>query len=68
MHFIIISFVLTSAIIPLAYETYNPDCGECFPVVLMDKCSSKDEGELCIVRGNEQLQWYGCTFTSEGKK
>eukprot|EP00957_Ditylum_brightwellii_P067353 5112658-Ditylum_brightwellii.AAC.1 len=55
MHFIIIAFVLVVAIIPLAYETYNPDCGDCFPVVLFGKCSIKDEGELCIVRGNQQV-------------
>eukprot|EP00957_Ditylum_brightwellii_P081636 6210145-Ditylum_brightwellii.AAC.1 len=56
MHFIIIAFVLTTAIIPLVYETYNPTCGSCFPVVSWDICSTKDEGELCIVRGNEQVQ------------
>eukprot|EP00957_Ditylum_brightwellii_P041188 3117733-Ditylum_brightwellii.AAC.1 len=56
MHFIIIAFALTIAIIPLAYENYNPFCGECSSVVLLDKCSTKDEGELCIVRGNEQVR------------
>uniref|UniRef100_A0A7S2A1N2 G-protein coupled receptors family 1 profile domain-containing protein n=1 Tax=Ditylum brightwellii TaxID=49249 RepID=A0A7S2A1N2_9STRA len=56
MHFIIIAFVLVFAIIPLVYETYNPACGECVPGVLLGKCSTKDEGELCIVRGNEQVQ------------
>eukprot|EP00957_Ditylum_brightwellii_P042039 3183754-Ditylum_brightwellii.AAC.1 len=56
MHFIIIAFVLVFAIIPLAYETYNPACGKCAPVVLFNKCSAKDEGELCIVRGYEQVE------------
>jgi len=56
MHFIIITFVLVLAIIPLAYETYNPDCGECTVFPLLGKCSTKDEGELCIVRGNQQVQ------------
>eukprot|EP00957_Ditylum_brightwellii_P044233 3356210-Ditylum_brightwellii.AAC.1 len=56
MHFIIIAFVLVLAIIPLVYESYNPGCGECFPAVLWGKCSTKDEGELCIVLGNEQVQ------------
>mmetsp|Transcript_13121 Transcript_13121/g.19419 ORF Transcript_13121/g.19419 Transcript_13121/m.19419 type:complete len:380 (+) Transcript_13121:30-1169(+) len=55
MHFIIIAFVLVLAIIPLAYETYNPACGECNLTPLWGKCSTKDEGELCIVRGNEQV-------------
>jgi len=55
MHFIIIAFVLVLAIIPLAYETYNPACGQCNVFPLWGKCSTKDEGELCIVRGNEQV-------------
>mmetsp|Transcript_6879 Transcript_6879/g.9154 ORF Transcript_6879/g.9154 Transcript_6879/m.9154 type:complete len:239 (-) Transcript_6879:40-756(-) len=55
MHFIIIAFVLVLAIIPLAYETYNPNCGECIPAPLWGKCSTKDEGELCIVHGSEKV-------------
>mmetsp|Transcript_17010 Transcript_17010/g.24108 ORF Transcript_17010/g.24108 Transcript_17010/m.24108 type:complete len:266 (-) Transcript_17010:32-829(-) len=55
MHFIIITYVLTIAIIPLVSETYNPLCGTCFLNVIWDTCSTKDEGELCIVRGNEQV-------------
>jgi len=55
MHFIIIAFALVLAIIPLAYETYNPDCGECYPLVLYGECSTKDEGEVCVVRGNLQV-------------
>mmetsp|Transcript_24669 Transcript_24669/g.32708 ORF Transcript_24669/g.32708 Transcript_24669/m.32708 type:complete len:376 (-) Transcript_24669:60-1187(-) len=55
MHFIIIAFVLVFAIIPLVYETYNPECGICNTTVLWGKCSTNDEGKLCIVRGNEQV-------------
>eukprot|EP00957_Ditylum_brightwellii_P075027 5701652-Ditylum_brightwellii.AAC.1 len=53
MHFIIITFVLVVAIIPLAYKMYNPACGDCAAVPLWGKCSTKDEGEFCIVHGNE---------------
>eukprot|EP00957_Ditylum_brightwellii_P002084 160491-Ditylum_brightwellii.AAC.1 len=56
MHFIIIAYVLVIAIISLLYETYNPICGECTSIVLWGKCSTKDEGKLCIVRGNQQVQ------------
>mmetsp|Transcript_24679 Transcript_24679/g.32729 ORF Transcript_24679/g.32729 Transcript_24679/m.32729 type:complete len:379 (-) Transcript_24679:29-1165(-) len=55
MHFIIITYVLTIAIIPLVSETYNPLCGTCFLNVIWDTCSTKDEGELCIVHGSEKV-------------
>mmetsp|Transcript_26025 Transcript_26025/g.33160 ORF Transcript_26025/g.33160 Transcript_26025/m.33160 type:complete len:375 (-) Transcript_26025:73-1197(-) len=56
MHFLIIAFVLVFAIIPLVYETYNPWCGGCTIIPLWGKCSAKDEGEFCIVRGNQKVE------------
>mmetsp|Transcript_25845 Transcript_25845/g.38413 ORF Transcript_25845/g.38413 Transcript_25845/m.38413 type:complete len:354 (-) Transcript_25845:666-1727(-) len=52
MHVIIITVVLIIAIVPLAFQSYNPFCGQCIPTLVW-KCSIKDEKESCnwVLRG-----------------
>uniref|UniRef100_A0A7S4SJ62 G-protein coupled receptors family 1 profile domain-containing protein n=2 Tax=Ditylum brightwellii TaxID=49249 RepID=A0A7S4SJ62_9STRA len=57
LHIIIIALALTMAVIPLAFQTYNPHCGNCYPEVMYDACTNKKEGNLCIVRGNETVNY-----------
>jgi len=53
MHIIIITCTISSAVVPLVFQTYNPNCGVCNPTILYDTCSTKDGGKLCVLRGNE---------------
>eukprot|EP00957_Ditylum_brightwellii_P196658 14983914-Ditylum_brightwellii.AAC.1 len=55
MHTVIITVVLTSAVVPLVFQSYNPSYGNCVADVIYDICSTKDEGKICIVRGSEKV-------------
>jgi len=52
LHTTIITVALTTALVPLAYQSYNPSCGTCWSMFIADKCS---DGEECIVRGSRTV-------------
>eukprot|EP00957_Ditylum_brightwellii_P051616 3914706-Ditylum_brightwellii.AAC.1 len=60
MHFIILTYVLSIAVVPLLYESYNPACGFCVPATIW-KCSIKDENDGCtlatLVRGKIRIDY-----------